>query len=316
MKQFLTRLMTFILPILALTLISEITLRNIPNDYKFKREQLEKRSAELEVLFLGSSHAYHAVNPEYIEFKAFNASHNAQSLFFDNLILKKYQHRLKKLKIICIPISYHTLFYEDIPDEERKKIQNYVTHSQVFKSTNPKNNLEILSLDFNDNYIRFVSYYLHKKKMFSCSPLGHLILPKSNKKFDVLCAERLKQQTHELNKIETLVILKKNVEILSDFAEYAEENNIVLFLYSTPLHSCFTKSMSIQQYSLMLKSLNNLKTNFKSVIEYKNYTTLFNSEQGNFYDPDHLNGQGAIKFSKLLNNEIKRIVLKHNTTIN
>jgi hypothetical protein len=315
MKQFLTRCVTFILPILALTLICEIALKNIPNDYKFKHDQLEKRSQELEVLFLGSSHAYHAVNPEYIEFKSFNASHNGQSLYFDYLIFKKYQNRFNKLKIICIPVSYHTLFYDVKEDEERKKIQNYVTHSQVFKSSNPRNNLEILSLDFKDNYNRFVDYYLHKKKNGSCSHLGHLVLPKGDKKFDELCAKRLNQQTHKLNENQTIITLKKNLDILANFAEIAKNNNTSLILYSTPHHSCFTESMSSQQYSLMLKSLNNLKTKYKNIIEYKNYTTLFKSEQGNFHDPDHLNEKGAAIFSKLLNNEIKRVVFTHDSIV-
>jgi DNA-directed RNA polymerase beta subunit len=65
----------------------------------------------------------------------------------------------------------------------------------------------------------------------------------------------------------------------------------------------------------MLKSLNNLKTKYKNIIEYKNYTTLFKSEQGNFHDPDHLNEKGAAIFSKLLNNEIKRVVFTHDSIV-
>ena len=66
----------------------ELLLRNIPNDYSFKKNYLNTKSNSIEVLFLGSSHIYYGINPEYISRNSFNGSHISQSLNFDLEILE------------------------------------------------------------------------------------------------------------------------------------------------------------------------------------------------------------------------------------
>ncbi|HRB69044.1 MAG TPA: hypothetical protein PLC92_02955, partial [Chitinophagales bacterium] len=76
----------------------ELLLRDIPNDYSFKKNYLNTNSNNIEVLFLGSSHIYYGINPEYISQKSFNAAHISQSLNFDLAILEKYKDRWTNLK--------------------------------------------------------------------------------------------------------------------------------------------------------------------------------------------------------------------------
>ena len=77
-------------PLLLGALILEVLIQNIPNEYSYKKSYLDSNSNEIEVLFLGSSHVYYGVNPEYISANSFNASHIAQTLDYDYAILKKY----------------------------------------------------------------------------------------------------------------------------------------------------------------------------------------------------------------------------------
>ena len=88
----------------------ECLLRQIPNVYRFKRNYLDTNSDKVEILFLGNSHSYFGLNPEYTEKRSFNAGHVSQTLDYDLEILKKYENKWENLEFIVIPISYFTLF--------------------------------------------------------------------------------------------------------------------------------------------------------------------------------------------------------------
>ena len=57
----------------------EFLVRHIPNDYNSKIKYLQEHSSEIEILALGSSHAYFGVNPDFLSSKCFNLSHIAQT---------------------------------------------------------------------------------------------------------------------------------------------------------------------------------------------------------------------------------------------
>ncbi len=69
-------------------------------------------SKSVEILCLGSSHAYFGINPDFISPPCFNAAHPSQSLKYDFEIVKKYQDKWESLKVIVIPVDYFSLFSE------------------------------------------------------------------------------------------------------------------------------------------------------------------------------------------------------------
>jgi len=89
MSKFIIRTLLFSLPVLALFIVMEILLRQIPNDYLLKKKYLDNHSKEIETLILGSSHSFYGINPLYFSNNTFNASHISQSLDYDFAILKK-----------------------------------------------------------------------------------------------------------------------------------------------------------------------------------------------------------------------------------
>ena len=97
------------MPIFFIAVVAEIFLRKIPNDYRIKKQYFEWHSAEIKVLFLGSSHAYYGINPIYMKESSFNAAYVSQSLEIDYEILNKYKSSLKSLRTIILPVSYFSL---------------------------------------------------------------------------------------------------------------------------------------------------------------------------------------------------------------
>ena len=111
MKQFLKYVSLFILPILVLALSCEILLRNIPNDYIYKRKYLDKNAQNIDILFLGSSHVFYGIDPRFIHAPSFNASYVSQTLNYDFEILvfmkPSIDSNRPNAEMILLPESVH-----------------------------------------------------------------------------------------------------------------------------------------------------------------------------------------------------------------
>ena len=172
MKQFLTKVILISLPILFGAIFMEFLLRNIPNDYLFKKQYLDKNSSEIETLILGSSHSFYGFNPEYFSSNTFNASHISQSLNYDFEILKKYQNQFNNLKTIILPISYFTLFGKLEAGSESWRVKNYIIYYDLNSSKSLIDYSEVLSNRINVNIKRIASYYVLGNSTISCTDLG------------------------------------------------------------------------------------------------------------------------------------------------
>src|SRR5438128_2689811 len=110
MKRYLKSLLLFLLPLVVVAISMEVLLRNIPNDYRYKKIFLDNNARSLEVLVLGNSHSFFDIDPRYIKQKCFNAAYYSQSLDYDLALLKKYDNQWDSLKYIVIPVDYFLLF--------------------------------------------------------------------------------------------------------------------------------------------------------------------------------------------------------------
>ena len=145
MNKFIKKVLIFSMPVIIFIILMEVFLREIPNDYSYKKNYLDTHSNELETIFLGSSHAYYAINPEYIHFNSFNAAYVSQSIDYDLEILKKYENRTAKLKFIVIPIDYFSLYNRLETGVESWRIKNYNIYYGFNRSYYFKDNFEILN---------------------------------------------------------------------------------------------------------------------------------------------------------------------------
>lgn len=152
----------------------ELMIRTVPNDYQYKNDYLKKNGNQIEVLFLGSSHAYYGINPEYIELNSFNASEVSQSIKYDYLILDKYIDHLKELKVIFLDISYFSLFnnLEESVEPWRVKYYNlyYNLNSHPFSL---KYNYEVLDSDIYNTIREIAAFYIKNKSKIFCNRLGY-----------------------------------------------------------------------------------------------------------------------------------------------
>jgi hypothetical protein len=110
-KRLLVRALLFALPLLVVVGWVEGRLRAIDNSFMMKRRELEARLPNLEVLVTGGSVALNGIDADALGVPAFNVGSGSQTLHYDVAIVSRYLDRLPRLRMVLIahPFLYlHT----------------------------------------------------------------------------------------------------------------------------------------------------------------------------------------------------------------
>ena len=300
MNKFIQKSLLFCAPVLVFMLIMELLLRNIPNDYSYKKNYLDQHSNEIETLFLGSSHAYRAINPKFIHSNGFNAAHIAQSLDYDIEILKKYEKQMDKLKYIVIPIDYFSLYNRLETAEESWRIKNYTIYYGFDKSSGFVENLELLNGKWSENSFRVYKYLWKKKSEISCNQRGWGTNYNSKNKQDLFVTAKAAAKRHAKKSIS---FFDENVKIVDEIISIAKSKNVKVIFYTCPAYKAYVSQLNqeqLQKTILTIKGIQNLNTN----VFYYNFLNDAKFTAKDFYDADHLNEIGAEKFSKKMDSII------------
>ena len=272
----------------------EMLLRNIPNDYKYKKEYLDNNSKEIEILFLGSSHTYYGINPEFISENAFNAGHISQTIDLDYKILKKYENNWNKLKCIVILIDYFTLFSRLSSGIEYWRIKNYNIYYKMNLSNNLSDNSELLSVNFRSNLKRIASFYIFNNTPVSCSKLGFGENHKKNKNLIETGKSAAKRHTEK-----DLSELQESIRIINSILKMASKNNAKVIFYTSPAYRTYISNLNKNQLNLTINTIKKLSDNKDNCL-YVNFLNNSSFLAEDFRDADHLNKKGAKKLTKQL----------------
>ena len=286
----------------------EPLLRNIPNDYNYKNNYLKNNSNKISKLFLGSSHTYYGINPDFISGNSFNGSHISQSINLDFEILKKYKNNWDELEYLIIPIDYFTLFSRLRTGIEYWRVKNYNLYYDIQMSNKLSENSEVLSINVNSNIRRIGSYYILNKIPITCSELGYgNINVKSKDLVETGKTAALRHTTKDFSK------LNESIKILEEILDWASKNNTKIIFYTTPAYTTYVSNLNASQLELTMNTIKKLVENNTNC----SYFNLF--EDSDFYasdfsDADHLNQEGAKKLSLKLDELISNISKQERTT--
>jgi hypothetical protein len=300
MKRFVKKSFFFILPVLSIFICMEFLLRDIPNDYKLKKEYLDKYSGYIEILCLGSSHAYYGINPVFFSKNSFNGSHISQTIDYDLQILKKYENKLENLKYILIPISYFTLYSNLNEGMESWRVKNYSLYYNIHTSNNIKDYSEVLSNDVSVNIKRLYSFYIQKKQEITCSQFGFGLNYSSNDQQNLINTGIAAANRH---KKKDDLFFNENIGSLSSIIQLAQKNKSVIIFFTPPAYYTYREKLDPDQLEKTAKAISKFTEEYNNAI-YKNYMYDKKFSESDFYDADHLNEIGAEKLTKSLNNLI------------
>jgi hypothetical protein len=293
MKQFIKYLFFFTFPIVVFVVSTEYLLRNIPNDYLFKKEFLDKKSDSIVVLFLGNSHAFYGINPSYFSSNSFNASHISQSLDYDFEILKKYKTHLGNLKCIAIPISYFSLFGSLKTGAESWRVKNYTIYYDINTSNKLIDHSEAIGNKLSIVLKRNWSYYIMGNSNISCNDLGWGINFNSINKMDLSLTGETAAKRHFYKNDKYFI---ENINILKSIIGFAKKNGTKVLFYTTPAFHTYTNNLDNKQLNQTINTMMNFADKYENVTYYN---FLFDSSflANDFYDADHLNEFGSKKLT-------------------
>ena len=305
MKKIILKVFCFLLPIILAGVCMEILLRNIPNDYLYKKEHLDKHSNEIETLILGSSHAFYGFDPIYFSSKTFNASHVSQTLDYDFEIFKKYQDNFNSLKTLIVPISYASLWEKLENTTESWRVKNYSLYYKINISKSIVNNTELFSNNLKTNIRRVYHFYVKNEKNISCSSLGWGTDYKSINSADLIETGKTAAERHteeNINAKESSKVFNDNIAILNSLVESCKKQNIRIIFITPPAYKTYIENLNKEQKTKTIETMTNFAN--RNNCEYLNLLEDSSFVSDDFFDADHLNEIGAKKLSMLLMEKI------------
>lgn len=319
MKKFALKLILFILPLIAIVLGMDVWLRNVDSLYKEKFQGIQC-AGNTQILIIGNSHANYGVDPRCFSVPAFNLASPNQSLYFDKRLVLKLLPTLPKLKFVLISIDYHSLYFTS---QGIRDVWSYYGNGITYKDK--KYTLENLS-PFLFGYTPGVSISLLKKQ------LSKNLRYKNQKvlQFDVQDGVNLKDSLANgylgfegvdegsfsrnsiTERVEGFNLKIKNstekqeiIKDLTDFLQSLKSKAIIPVIFSTPVYHEFYQCLDKEIVKQNQKDINSLCR--KMQVEYVDFSDCPDFAKADFYDSDHLNKQGAKKFSIILDEKIKHI---------
>ncbi len=307
MKKFCFKVLIFIIPIVIAIFVLEILLRQIPNDYSYKRNYFDKNSGQMQTLIFGSSHAFYGLDPVYFDTNTFNASHVSQSIFYDCEILKEYEDLLPHLQHVIIPISYPSLFSDLATGVESWRAKSYVIYYGINPTHSLKHSTEIFSQKLTINLKRIYTYYLKHRTEISCSTLGWGTTYMSSKAEDLVKTGKAAAARHTCSNLhdeEITNIFKKNVSNLYRMIDICNQHHVKVILLTTPTYITYRENLNAEQLDMTVNTITEIAAKYPNVT-YRNMMSDSTFVDRDFFDADHFSEIGAKKFSLMINQLIE-----------
>lgn len=300
MKNFIIKLIfTFILPLFLLLFAVEWWLRSIPSDYEFKDKMLTAKCDSIKVLSFGSSHGHYGIRPDCMSLPAFNIGMPSQSVKYDHFLFYKFIDRCPNLRYVILPVSYFSLTSEleaGAGWAHAKGYSIYMGYDEYKFS--PIYNLELINKEI---YLGLVKNLGKPVNFLTCDSLGWGCKREyGNQKPNFTSFAQSTVERHNTSIGEPI---DENVKRIKEMITTCEERGIKVILLTNPTHESYYSLLDEGHVKLVVKTCQNLAAEFSNTT-YLNLlkdSSFFNED---FYDPDHLNHQGATKLTKKLDEVI------------
>ena len=311
MKKFIHRLIFFSLPLIIVAGMffsyAEYTLYFYPSTFQLKAINFKKNKNNIDVLILGSSHNQNAINPEIInDFNCSNLAFGGQDIRIDSALLSKVITQLPKLQYVIFELSYHTLEHRNTIKYHRNSLYLRFYNLNLFdRSVNIKDYSIYLS---NPNlYNRFLNPFAEKTPVNKYGFATELSVNDSE-------LHRFKSLNYNENiilndtsnmlinrhKYENIEAYNKNTITFSYMINKCIKNGITPIIISPPVFKNYFNSYLNAKEKRRKDYINQILEKYPSVI-YLDYEQDSRFVITDFKNEDHLNPNGAEKFSSILN---------------
>ena len=305
LKKIAVRLLAFSLPFILVFMLIEWKARQLPTSYLIKEHALQSNMTSLNILILGSSHAFDDLDPSGFSCRGYNLGNSSQSLFYDTRLCLKYIDRMPHLKGVILTISYFSLWYEveDIPGEPR----DYFYH-HYFGIDYPRLDRRTLkyysyaAMYSRDFILDMMLGRLDEQKYFGNIQPGGWNKVSAPAGLNVLSDSVGKARAEDHKRLIRKENLWKNMGYLEELLGEMKKRGIPVVFIIPPAWTSYRKYISTPVMDENRRLLKKLTLNAGCFFYDYFEDPRFNLDD--FSDNDHLNATGARKFSDILNKEI------------
>lgn len=299
-------LLTVFLPVVVFFSIYEFLYRAIPNSYKIKDAYLTEKGNQVQLLILGSSHAYFGIDPSSFSMPSYNAANVSEDIERDHYVFFHYIKYLPNLKYVIIPISYGTFWANLEQGIDVFRVRKYSLYMNKKDGANRWiDNFEFSHIGDKTIFL----YYLLNKDLAYCDSDGF------GTNYSLSCRSAGWKETgpvaarrHTRFGIADSSVIAKNEKAnlndLFSIINYCNGRNIKVLLVTLPTWKTYSNSLNSEQLKAKDELLNKLKQN--CIFTY--YDMMYDDRflENDFFDADHLNEYGARKTGKILDSLINQ----------
>lgn len=304
MKKLIVKTFFVLLPVVIIVIAFELLARRIPTSYSTKLDYFNKKADKIEILVVGSSHSTYGINPYYFGREGFNISNLNQGLYQDYKVLSKYLPKCKLVKMVIIPISYFSLQTELSLTPEAWRCAYYSIYMGV--EADPSASMFDLrnysALLLWDGPLGIIKRLRNIDKI-NMNEYGYQ--PPPEQKLNIYQIINNKKGKDRVVSYESVMhdnLVNHNVSSLNRIVNELKKRNIKIIFVTTPAYKTFYSNVNKQKYDIMQNTVTDIAKNCGG--KYFNYFKDDRFELKHFWDNDHLNEEGAKKFSIILKNEV------------
>jgi len=306
MRRLYLKIALFLLPLFLVLLALEVFYRQVPNNYSYKDQQLQKVAPDVQTLIMGDSHAFYGINPVYFKDLTFNLSNISQSLLTDELLLEKHIANLPALKTVFINISYFTLSTKDNALESNWRKYFYHHNMGITAPSisfwNPQRYSMALIQRF-DKSMALVQKYHENNTIVNATPLGYGMQDASNIVKDKDAISLVIANKHE----DASLDFKRNIARLQRIIALCKKYEVAVVLLEMPVYPTYYNLLDTEKKE-KIKSVLTTLSRVNDTVFYLDLSTDPLFEKQDLRDADHLTNSGAKKCSEYLNAYLKDVV--------
>lgn len=308
-RYLITYSLWFFIPILFIYGIVEVLVFNIPTNYKTNSAYFNESKSEIELIALGSSQMDGAINPEFLDKPSICLASSSQHHKLDFTILKQLKLSTINLKYVVLELSDSHL---ELPHNSKNFWKNavylkYFNVNAFERKTYFKDKLIYIANP--DLYTRMLNdYYLKDNYDIELNKFG-FNTNSFNGSFPLNDFDEgiISKLTMIPNQKENPKIFKNNTAYLFSMLDYIDDHNLQAIICTLPLYKRYNINLNSNIVKRRDSIISVIKKRYPNVIFMEEENDTINFKVTDFNNANHLNPNGAKKFTLLLNKQVNKL---------
>ena len=299
MRRFLTKILWFSLPILALLTIFEVYVEHQPNISRYKHQWMLHHSHEVETLILGHSHNLYGLRPDLMGKGTFSLALSSQTYRYDCYLLKRYP--MPKLKTLILNYDY----FQPWEDCEETDFWFQAIRYRIYMDCDIHPRLSRYGFEFCSREVvqHQVQCFLRgsHERWDSLGWGTEFTIENRDEAWDN-GEERATEQTYHDPRLFQL-----NQGFLREILDFCRAHHVQVILLNTPTTASFRQHEDPRQVRMNQQLLQDIQRTYPEVL-YLNLEADPRFTPDDFYDADHLNHGGARKMTEIVLESYREVI--------